>query len=236
MTVRILGFDADDTLWHNETIFHLSEQRFVELLGDHADPDHLTERLVATERKNLRLYGYGIKGFTLSMIETALAVSDGTLPSAVVGELMAIGREMLEHPVEPLPGVAETLERLRVADHRLVMITKGDLLDQEQKVARSGLAELFDAVEIVSEKTAATYQRIFSRFGAGEGEAVMVGNSAASDILPVMQAGFWGFHVPYHLTWAHERAEIPEGAPRYRLLGTITEVPQTLAELGGAAP
>ena len=115
MGPRILGFDADDTLWHNETIFQLSHRRFADLLGDHAEPERLIERLEATERRNLRLYGYGIKGFTLSMIETALAVSDGTLPSAVVGELMAIGREMLEHPVEPLPGVAETLERLRAA-------------------------------------------------------------------------------------------------------------------------
>lgn len=235
MTIRILGFDADDTLWHNETIFHLSEQRFIDLLGDHAEPDHLAERLIATERKNLKLYGYGIKGFTLSMVETALAVSDGTLPSAVIGELLAMGREMLEHPVEPLPGVAETLERLKAEDHRLVVITKGDLLDQEQKVARSGLAELFDAVEIVSEKTAANYQRIFSRFGAGEGEAVMVGNSAVSDILPVLQAGFWGFHIPYHLTWAHERAEIPEGTPRYRRLDAIAEVPDALAAVIGAA-
>ena len=232
MTIRILGFDADDTLWHNETIFHLSEQRFMELLGDHADPDHLAERLIATERKNLRLYGYGIKGFTLSMIETALAVSDGTLPSAVVGELMAIGREMLEHPVEPMPGVAETLRRLKDDGHRLVVITKGDLLDQEQKIARSGLAELFDAVEIVSEKSATTYQRIFGRFGAGEGEAVMVGNSAVSDILPALQAGYWGFHIPYHITWAHERAEIPEDAPRHRRLERIVEVPGALAGLG----
>ena len=228
MTIRILGFDADDTLWHNETIFHLTERRFTELLGDHADADHLAERLIATERKNLRLYGYGIKGFTLSMIETALAVSDGTLPSTVIGEILAMGREMLEHPVEPLPGVEATLARLVEDGHRLVLITKGDLLDQEQKIARSGLAELFTAVEIVSEKTAETYTRIFSRFGAGEGEAVMVGNSAASDILPVLQAGFWGFHVPYRLTWAHERAEVPDDAPRYRRLEAIGEVPGAL--------
>ena len=232
MVFRILGFDADDTLWHNETIFQLSHQRFAELLGDHAEPEHLVERLETTERRNLRLYGYGIKGFTLSMIETALAVSDETLPSAVVAKLLAIGRDMLEHPVEPLPGVVETLERLAADGRRMVLITKGDLLDQEQKIARSGLADRFDAIEIVSEKTAATYARIFGRFGAGEGEAVMIGNSVVSDILPALQAGFWGFHIPYHVTWGHEVADLPDDMPRCRRLERIDEVPAVLAEIG----
>jgi len=235
MALRILGFDADDTLWHNETIFQLSHQRFADLLGAHAAPDHLVERLEATERRNLKLYGYGIKGFTLSMIETALAVGDAALPPSVVAELLAIGRDMLEHPVEPLPGVVETLEGLRSAGHRLVLITKGDLLDQEQKIARSGLAEAFDAIEIVSEKSAATYARIFGRFGAGEGEAVMVGNSAVSDILPALQAGYWGLHIPYHVTWTHEQAEVPDDAPRFRRLARIEDVPEAVAGIAGAA-
>ena len=233
MSLPILGFDADDTLWHNETIFQLSHQRFAELLGDHAEPDRLIERLEATERRNLRLYGYGIKGFTLSMIETALAVSDAALPATVVAELLAIGRDMLAHPVEPLPGVAETLDALDAAGHRMVLITKGDLLDQEQKIARSGLAERFEAIEIVSEKTAATYARIFSRLGAGEGEAVMIGNSVVSDILPALQAGYWGFHIPYHVTWTHEQAEVPPDAPRHRLLAAIGEVPTEIAAAFG---
>ena len=236
MSLPILGFDADDTLWHNETIFQLSHHRFAELLGAHAEPDRLIERLEATERRNLRLYGYGIKGFTLSMIETALAVSDAALPAGVVAELLAIGREMLAHPVEPLPGVAETLDALSAAGHRMVLITKGDLLDQEQKIARSGLAERFEAIEIVSEKTAATYARIFSRLGAGEGEAVMIGNSVVSDVLPALQAGYWGFHIPYHVTWTHEQAEVPEDAPRHRRLATIGEVPRALAEVIGSRP
>lgn len=234
MTLPILGLDADDTLWHNETIFQFTEQRFIELLGNHAQSDHLAERLIATERKNLKLYGYGIKGFTLSMIETAIAVSDADLPAAVIGEIMALGRDMLEHPVEPLPGVAETLAALKARGHRMVVITKGDLLDQEQKLARSGLGDVFDAVEIVSEKSAETYARIFGRFGAGEGEGVMIGNSAVSDILPALAAGYWGFHIPYHVTWAAERAEIPEGSPRYRRLERIGEVPDALAGLGAA--
>lgn len=228
----ILGVDADDTLWHNESIFQLTIERFAELLGNHALSDHLSDRLTETEKKNLRLYGYGIKGFTLSMIETAVAVADDDLPAKVVAEILALGRDMLEHPVEPLAGVADTLERLRSAGHRLVVITKGDLLDQEQKLARSGLGELFDAVEIVSEKTPETYARIFGRFGAGEGEAVMIGNSAKSDILPALAAGHWGFHIPYHLTWAAERAEIPDDAPRYRRLAAFTEVPSALEGLG----
>lgn len=235
MTLPILGLDADDTLWHNETIFQFTTERFIALLGNHALSDHLADRLTATERKNLRLYGYGIKGFTLSMVETAIAVADEGLPSSVIAEILSMGRDMLEHPVEPLPGVAETLAELKARGHRLVVITKGDLLDQEQKLARSGLGDLFDAVEIVSEKTPETYARIFGRFGAGEAQAAMIGNSAKSDILPALAAGYWGFHVPYHLTWAAEVAEIPETAPRYRRLASIGEVPEHLAALLGAA-
>ena len=231
MTRSILGIDADDTLWHNETIFQWTIERFIRLLGNHALSDHLAERLIATERKNLRLYGYGIKGFTLSMVETAIAVADEGLPASVIGEILALGHEMLEHPVVPLPGVTETLGGLKRDGHRLVVITKGDLLDQEQKLARSGLGELFDAVEIVSEKTPEVYARIFGRFGAGEGEAVMIGNSAKSDILPALAAGQWGFHIPYHLTWAAEVAEVPEDAPRYRRLAAFTEVPEHLAAI-----
>lgn len=228
----ILGIDADDTLWHNETIFQLTIERFSRLLGNHALSDHLAERLIATERKNLRLYGYGIKGFTLSMVETAITVADDGLPSSVIAEILALGHEMLEHPVEPLPGVADTLTNLKRDGHRLVVITKGDLLDQEQKLARSGLGDLFDAVEIVSEKTPEVYARIFGRFGAGEGEAVMIGNSAKSDILPALAAGHWGFHVPYHVTWEAEIAEVPEDAPRYRRLTRFDEVPAALTSIG----
>jgi putative hydrolase of the HAD superfamily len=233
MTIRVIGFDADDTLWHNETIFHLSEQRFVELLAPHAPSADLAERLIETERRNLRLYGYGIKGFTLSMIETALTVAGPGLPSATVAEILAIGRAMLDHPVEPLPAVVETLAELGRRDLPLVLISKGDLLDQEQKVARSGLAERFAAIEIVSEKTPETYTRIFGRLGAADGEAVMVGNSVVSDVLPAIRAGHWGFHVPYALTWAHERAEIPAGLARHRRLESIREVPAAIDEIGG---
>jgi putative hydrolase of the HAD superfamily len=228
MSELILGFDADDTLWHNETVFHLTQDRFIELLGEFAERDHLAERLLATELRNLRHYGYGVKSFTLSMVETALELTGETIPSHVVAEILAIGRAMLDHPVEPLPGVRETLERLS-ADHILVLITKGDLMDQENKLARSGLGDFFDAVEIVSEKTSATYSRAFARHGAVAGEAAMVGNSARSDIIPAIEAGFWGVHVPYATTWAHERADAPADSALYVELASIADLPAWIA-------
>lgn len=224
----ILGFDADDTLWHNETVFNLTQERFLALLGDFAPRERLTERLLATELSNLRRYGYGVKSFTLSMIETALELTGEAISAHVVGEILQIGRAMLDHPVEPLPGAAEALRTL-AADHTLVLITKGDLLDQENKLARSGLGELFQGVEIVSEKTPATYARVFGRHGVGAGEAAMFGNSVRSDILPAIEAGFWGVHIPYALTWAHEVAEAPADAPLYVRLTSIAAAPAWVA-------
>ena len=166
MPITTIGLDADDTLWHNETIFRLTHDRFADLLSEHHDRDRIEDRLAATEQRNLRLYGYGVKGFTLSMIETAMELTDGAPPPRVISEILAAGREMLSHPVETLPGVAETLNRLS-EQYRLVLITKGDLMDQERKLAASGLGDLFSAVEIVSEKTAETYDRVFRRHGTG---------------------------------------------------------------------
>ena len=150
MTITTVGLDADDTLWHNETIFRLTHDRFTELLADVADKGELEQRLAAVEQRNLRLYGYGVKGFTLSMIETAMEMTGGEPPGHVIREILAVGREMLSEPVEPLPGVDDTLAELSKL-YRLVLITKGDLLHQEQKLAASGLGDLFAAVEIVSE-------------------------------------------------------------------------------------
>lgn len=220
----ILGVDADDTLWHNESIFQLTIERFAELLGNHALSDHLSDRLIETEKKNLRLYGYGIKGFTLSMIETALEVTDGAVDTRVIREILAVGREMLTEPIEPLPGVETALAALSER-YRLVLVTKGDLLHQEQKLASSGLGDYFVAVEIVSEKDADTYRRVFDRHGTGAGQAVMAGNSIKSDILPALEAGCWGALIPYPLVWAHEAAEAPLGHARYVELGSISELP-----------
>ncbi|MFB2551584.1 HAD family hydrolase [Ensifer soli] len=220
MALTTIAFDADDTLWQNEQFYRFTQARFAELLAPYAEAADLDARLLAAERRNLGLYGFGIKGFTLSMIETALEVTEGKAPGAVVSGILAAGREMLAHPVETLPGVRETLEAL-APRYRLLMITKGDLFDQERKLAASGLGDLFAAVEIVSDKTVATYERIFARHGDGAGRALMVGNSLKSDILPAIAAGSFGVYVPHDLTWVHEHAEKPANHPRFRELDTI---------------
>jgi putative hydrolase of the HAD superfamily len=230
MRITTVGLDADDTLWHNETLFHLTQDRFRALLADWAAADVLTARLAEVERRNLALYGYGVKGFVLSMIETAMEVTAHQAPGALVAELLDAGREMLAHPVEPLPGVEDALARL-AETRRLVLITKGDLLHQEQKLAASGLGELFEGVEIVSEKDARTYERAFARHGSGAAQAVMCGNSIRSDILPALEAGAHAAWVPYPLTWAHERAEPPAGDPKFREISSLGELPDWLAEL-----
>ncbi|SMH27532.1 HAD family hydrolase [Mesorhizobium australicum] len=227
-SLTTIGFDADDTLWQNEQFFRLTERRFAELLADYAEPGHLVERLLAAERKNLAAYGFGIKGFTLSMIETAIEVTEGRAPASVIQAILETGREMLSHPVETLPHVRETLEAL-AGDYRLVMITKGDLFDQERKLAASGLGELFDAVEIVSDKKPDTYSRIFSRHGDGPERAMMVGNSLKSDVLPALDAGGWGVFVPHELTWVLEHAEEPANHPRFRKIAHLGELAEQVA-------
>ncbi|HYC02467.1 MAG TPA: HAD family hydrolase [Azospirillaceae bacterium] len=228
--IETVAFDADDTLWHNESIFQMTQRRFEELLVDYAGPEHLAERILTTEKDNLRHYGYGVKGYALSLIETAIEVSDGKVPASVIAQVLDFAKEMLAHPVEVLPGVRETVEDLKDR-YRLIVITKGDLMDQEQKIARSGLGDLFQAVEIVSEKDESTYRRLFNRHGSGPASAVMVGNSVRSDILPALAAGAFAAHVPYPLTWAHEAAAAPENEPRYRLLERVDELPGWLAGL-----
>jgi putative hydrolase of the HAD superfamily len=232
MTLRLtaIGLDADDTLWHNERFFALTQERFADLLRDHTEKDHLMERLLEAERRNIPHYGFGIKGFTLSMIETAIEVTDGKAPGHVIREILDAGRDMLSHPIELLPGVEEVIERLE-RTHRLVLITKGDLLDQTRKLEQSGLRERFAAIEIVSHKTPEEYGRIFERHGTGVREAMMVGNSMASDVVPMIEAGGWGVHVPHGLTWAIEAAEAPESHPRYRQLEALSGLPELISEV-----
>ena len=225
-----IAFDADDTLWHNERLFRLTQERFAALLADHAESDHLAERLIAAERRNLGHYGYGVKGFVLSMIETAIEVTEERVPARVIAELIAAGQEMLAHPIELLPEARAAIEAL-AADHTIVLITKGDLLDQERKLAQSGLGELFDGVEIVSEKTADTYRRIFAAHGRGPGAAMMVGNSVRSDVLPAIEAGAWGVHVPYEVTWAVEEAAPPAAHRRYCRIPDLGALPALVAGL-----
>ncbi|MFZ1470755.1 MAG: HAD family hydrolase [Paracoccaceae bacterium] len=225
-----IGFDADDTLWQNEAYFRLTQDRFADLLRDHSAPDHLQERLLAAERRNIGAYGFGVKGFTLSMIETAIEVTDGKVPSSVISELLGAGRAMLDHPVELLPHARAAVQAL-AADHRIVLITKGDLLHQERKLAQSGLGDLFHAVEIVSDKTDRTYQTVFARHGTGADQAVMVGNSMKSDVLPALQAGAFGVYVPHGQTWALEAADEPAAHPRYAALSDLGQLPDHVARL-----
>jgi putative hydrolase of the HAD superfamily len=231
MRLTLVGVDADDTLWHHETVFRLTQDRFAELLSPYAPADDLRARLAEVERRNLRFYGYGVKAFTLSMIETAVAFA-GDSCGGVVREILAAGREMLTHPIETLPGVEATLRAL-ADQYRLIVITKGDLLDQERKVAASGLGDLFTAVEIVSDKTAETYRRAFARHGSGAQSAAMVGNSLRSDILPALDAGAYAAHIPYPLVWAHEAAEPPHGHPRFAELACFAEIPGWLTSIEG---
>ena len=226
-----IGFDADDTLWHHERFFELTQQKFAELLRPYADPHHLAEHLLAAERRNVKHYGYGVKGFMLSMIETAVDITDDKVPASVIRDVLEAGREMLRHPIEPLPFAEETLRAIG-ASHTLVLITKGDLFDQERKLAASGLGDYFDAVEIVSDKTPEVYDRIFRRHGSGAQHAMMVGNSLASDIVPALTAGAWGVHVPSRHNWALDHHDGPEDVTRFRLIRDLGELLPIVSEIG----
>ena len=228
--ITTIGFDADDTLWQNETFFRMTEQRFTELLSEHGAHDVISARLLEAERRNLRFYGFGVKGFTLSMIETAVEVTNGQVSASVIAEILGFGRQMLQNPVETLPHARETLDAL-AGKYRILLITKGDLFDQERKLAQSGLGDYFSAVEIVSDKTAQTYERIFSRHGDGPQRAAMVGNSLKSDVVPAIRAGSWGVYVPHELTWVLEHEEAPEADPRFRRIPDLGQLPGLLAQM-----
>jgi putative hydrolase of the HAD superfamily len=212
--IEVVAFDGDDTLWHNETVFNVTQARFRQLMLPYVDEQQLDEQLLAVQMRNLELFGYGVKSFTLSMIETAIEISDGAVPARDIGSIIGWGKEMLQHPIELLPGVRETIETLN-GRYRLMLITKGDLFDQEGKIARSGLADLFWQIDVVAEKDEQTYRRILTRHGVSPEEWLMVGNSVRSDILPAVAAGGRAVHVPYYTTWVHEHAEIgPDVADR----------------------
>jgi putative hydrolase of the HAD superfamily len=227
----LIAFDADDTLWHNERLFIDTQTRFRELLGRHTDHEVIEQRLYETEIRNLQHYGYDIKAFTLSMVETAIELTNGEITGDEVGEILTFCREMLLAPVEVLDGVDEIVREL-AQRHPLMVITKGDLLDQETKLARSGLGDLFTYVEVVSRKDRATYEAILERHGARADHFVMIGNSMRSDILPVAEMGAHAIHVPYETTWAHEA--VPEdrlGHVTFTTLESIRSVPSTIAEI-----
>ena len=233
--VPTIGFDADDTLWHNESIFEHTHERYRALLSRYHDAATVDRTLFATEMRNLELYGYGIKGFTLSAIETAIQLTEGKISPAEISQLIQLGQEMLAHPVNVFDGAADVLGAL-AARFRLVLITKGDLRDQERKIAKSGLGAHFHAIEILSEKDSGAYERIFRRHAIAPARFLMVGNSLKSDIIPVLHLGGAGVHIPYHLTWGAERAEEPTGhAGRLFKAKTIRELPPLIEGWAGAA-
>ncbi|MDP9196436.1 MAG: HAD family hydrolase [Pseudomonadota bacterium] len=224
--IKTLAFDADDTLWHNHPVFSLTQKQFCDLLVPYMDSiEGLGKRLEDMEIRNLKRFGYGIKGFTLSMIETAVEATEGRISSADIRTLLDYGKAMLDHPVELLDGVRETLERI-AGDYPLMIITKGDLFDQEGKIARSGLADMFPRIEIVSEKDMATYQKIMQRHSVDGPGFMMVGNSVRSDILPVLKAGGRAVHIPYITDWVHERVDNPE--MEFPVLSSIRDLPDWL--------
>lgn len=229
-----IGFDADDTLWHNERFFQITQQKFAELLGDHTPvdlgPERLGERLLAAEKRNLGRYGYGVKGFTLSMIETAIEVTDARVPATVIHELIEAGQMMLAFPIELLPHARDAVTEL-AGSYRVVLVTKGDLLDQERKLAQSGLGDLFDAVEIVSEKKPEVYREVFERHGDGVAKAMMVGNSLRSDVAPMIAAGGWGTYVPHNLTWELEQDTTPKNEVHFHQIQNLSELAGLLSEI-----
>jgi putative hydrolase of the HAD superfamily len=229
--ISVIGFDADDTLWHNESIFEANHDRFCALLSKYHDAKTVATTLYATEVRNLGLYGYGVKGFALSAIECAIELTHGRISADELREIVVFAKEMLAHPVELLEGVRETVEAL-ASSFRLFVITKGDLGHQERKLEASGLARFFERREIVSEKDATTYLRILTASGVRPDEFAMVGNSMKSDILPALELGAHGIHVPYHLTWKGEFAQGPTvGESRFYTLENIRGLPDLVRRL-----
>lgn len=225
--IKVIAFDADDTLWHNEHYFQQSEQKFCELLEAYL-PQHTVQReLLKTEIENISLYGYGIKAFMLSMIETAIRISDGTVKVEVLEKMIAIGKELLDKPVELMPGVEAVLKALK-PKYKLVVATKGDLLDQERKLKKSGLLNYFHHTEIMSEKKEPDFEKLIKHLDVKPGELMMIGNSIKSDILPILNIGGHGIHIPYHVTWAHEKIEATIDHANFRQVEKISDILQFL--------
>jgi len=227
----LLAFDADDTLWHSENLYHAAQAQFRELMAPYADETASMAALHRIEVANLPPYGFGVKAFVLSMIEAAIELSRGAVTSGEIGQMLAAGKEMLAAEVELLDGVADAIATLAAA-YPLMVITKGDLGHQASKLERSGLSPHFRYVEIVSDKTPDIYRTLFAKHGIDPRQVMMVGNSLKSDVIPVLELGGWGVFVPYRLMWAHEHAELPPRlAARYREIERLDELPGVLKEL-----
>ncbi len=225
----VIGFDADDTLWHNESIFTITQEKFCEILHSY-NTELVNQTLSSTQIKNLKLFGYGIKGFILSMVETSIELTNGEIEGNEIQKIIDFGREMLANPIELLPHVQEVIENLS-KKYRLLLITKGDLIDQETKIARSGLAEYFTGVEIVSDKNSETYEKILSRHEITASRFIMIGNSMRSDIVPIVQIGGHAVHIPYYSTWDHEQKHPYIDPKNFKQLKNIGLLPGLIEEM-----
>ena len=225
----VIGFDADDTLWHNESIFTITQEKFCEILHSH-NTELVNQTLSSTQIKNLKLFGYGIKGFILSMVETSIELTNGEIKGNEIQKIIDFGREMFANPIELLPHVQEVIEDLS-RKYRLLLITKGDLIDQETKIARSGLAEYFTGVEIVSDKNSETYEKILSRYEITASRFIMIGNSMRSDIVPIVQIGGQAVHIPYYSTWDHEQKHPYIDPKNFKQLNHIGFLPGLIEEM-----
>lgn len=227
MNLKVIAFDADDTLWVNEPYFRETENRFFELFQDYLPQHTVARELLRTEIENLTLYGYGIKGFILSMIETAMRISDKTIPLVAIEKIIDEGKTLLQKPVELIEGVEDVLRILK-GRYRLVMATKGDLLDQERKLKKSGLEHYFHHIEIMSDKQESDYKKLIKHLDIKPEEFLMIGNSLKSDVLPVLNIGGHAIHVPYHITWAHETIETTIDHQNFRQAAAIRDILQLI--------
>lgn len=223
MDIKVIAFDADDTLWVNEPYFQETEKKFCALLEDYLPQHTATKELFKTEMDNLALYGYGVKGFMLSMIETAIRITGKTSSNEIIERIIELGKELLAKPIELLDGVEEVLQSLK-GKYRLVVATKGDLLDQERKLKKSKLEHYFHHIEIMSEKQETDYNKLIKHLDISPAHFLMLGNSLKSDIMPVLAVGGHGIHIPYHTTWAHEHIENKIEHPNFRQVNTIKEI------------
>jgi putative hydrolase of the HAD superfamily len=231
--IELVGFDGDDTLWHSEGYYQAAQREFERVLARYVEvgDQRVHDHLLSVQKSNLKIFGYGARSMMISMIEAAIAITEQRISAADVHQLVEIGKDVLQHPVELLPGIRAAVEAI-AATHPLVLITKGDLFHQEAKVRRSGLGDLFRRIEIVSEKDAGTYARLLTEFDIEAGQFVMVGNSLRSDIEPVIRLGGWGIHMPYHVTWAHELENALDGSEaRLRSVADAAEIPFALREI-----
>lgn len=230
-TLELIGFDGDDTLWRSEDYYRDAQHAFERIVAGYVDLDDVHHRLYAIEKRNIALFGYGVKGMTLSMIEAAVAITDARISAQDLHRIVDIGKSLLQHPVDLLPGIRDAVEMI-AADHDIVLITKGDLFHQEDKVRKSGLTDLFRRIEIVSEKDTATYARLFAEFDISPERFAMIGNSLRSDIVPVLELGGCGVHMPYHVTWTHETDTAPPSASeRLRVVEAASQLPAALRSL-----